>query len=375
MAIVGGGMTGALVASQFVRAGVSIAVLEAARIGAGSTVASTALLLQEPDLDLVALSKRYGPTAARRIWQLSFAAARKLATTFAEWDVDCGLTFRDSVYYTKSTERARLLQRELGHRHRAGLPGEWLTPGRVRAMTGMTATGGIRTRGNAQLDPYRACTGLFAAAAVEGAAIYERSRVRRIQQRRHGVRLHTDRGSIDAAQVIVATGYATREFRPLAGRFQLRHTFVLATHPLTPRDRRELGLHDVMLWDTDRPYHYVRWTPDRRLLLGGADRPFRHRHRDIRFSAGARDLRDYFETHMPSLAEVGIDYAWEGLFAMTPDSLPYIGPHRLYPRHGFALGYGGNGMTFAWLAAQILLEQWKGISSSDHQLFGFGRGA
>ena len=76
---------------------------------------------------------------------------------------------------------------------------------------------------------------------------------------------------------------------------------------------------------------------------------------------------------MPALAGVGIDYAWEGLFAITPDSLPYIGPHRRYPRHAFALGYGGNGMTFAWMAAQILLEQWKGIASSDHQLFSFNR--
>ena len=33
---------------------------------------------------------------------------------------------------------------------------------------------------------------------------------------------------------------------------------------------------------------------------------------------------------------------------MTADSLPYIGPHRRYPRHWFALGYGGNGMTFGF---------------------------
>jgi glycine/D-amino acid oxidase-like deaminating enzyme len=248
-----------------------------------------------------------------------------------------------------------------------------LPPRRVRELTGLTAAGAIRTRGNAQLNPYRACLGLLNAADRNGAAIFERSRVRRIQQRPHGVRLHTEHGTIDAAQVVIATGYATREFRPLAGRFQIRHTFVLATHPLTRRDRLDLGLGPVMLWDTERPYHYVRWTPDGRLLLGGADRPSGPRLKTI-FSEGARELREYFDSHLPTLAGVGIDYAWEGLFAITPDSLPYIGPHRRYPRHAFALGYGGNGMTFAWMAAQILLEQWKGIASSDHQLFGFSRG-
>jgi glycine/D-amino acid oxidase-like deaminating enzyme len=372
VAIVGGGMTGAMIAAHFAGSGVRVAVLEATRGGSGSTAASTALLLQEPDLDLSSLARRYGQSASRRIWELSFAAARHLASSFVKEKIACDLLYRDSVYYTKSAERARLLQRELARRHDAGLPGEWLSPRRVRDLTGLTAAGAIRTRGNAQLNPYRACLGLLDAADRNGAAIFERSRVRRIQQRPRGVRLHTERGSIDAAQVVIATGYATREFRPLAGRFQMRHTFVLASHPLTRHDRLEVGLGPVMLWDTERPYHYVRWTPDHRLLLGGADRPSTPRVRTM-FSEGARDLRDYFETHLPALAHVGIDYAWEGLFAITPDGLPYIGPHRRYPRHAFALGYGGNGMTFAWMAAQILLEQWKGIASSDHQLFGFSR--
>ena len=237
VAIVGGGMTGAMIAAQFAKSGVSVAVLEANRAGTGSTIASTALLLQEPDLDLSSLAKRYGRAASRRIWELSFSAARRLARSFVQEKIACNLLYRDSVYYTKSAERAGLLQRELAARHDAGLPGEWLSPRRVRELTGLTAAGAIRTRGNAQLNPYHACLGLIDAAARDGAAIFERSRVRRIQQRPRGVRLHTSRGSIDAAQVVIATGYATREFRPLAGRFRMRHTFVLATHPLTRRDR------------------------------------------------------------------------------------------------------------------------------------------
>ena len=58
---------------------------------------------------------------------------------------------------------------------------------------------------------------------------------------------------------------------------------------------------------------------------------------------------------------------------MTADSLPYIGPHRRYPRHWFALGYGGNGMTFGFLAARLLLERWQGVKSRDHALFEFAR--
>lgn len=76
---------------------------------------------------------------------------------------------------------------------------------------------------------------------------------------------------------------------------------------------------------------------------------------------------------LPALADIDIETSWKGLFAMTPDSLPYVGPHRKYPRHLYALGYGGNGMTFSSLASRLLLEQWRGERSPDHQLFRFGR--
>jgi glycine/D-amino acid oxidase-like deaminating enzyme len=92
-----------------------------------------------------------------------------------------------------------------------------------------------------------------------------------------------------------------------------------------------------------------------------------------RLSAASRELRAYFERLLPGLAGIPTAYVWEGLFAKTPDSLPYIGRHRRYPRHLFALGYGGNGMTFASLAGRLLLEQWQGIESPDHALFGFTR--
>jgi glycine/D-amino acid oxidase-like deaminating enzyme len=129
-----------------------------------------------------------------------------------------------------------------------------------------------------------------------------------------------------------------------------------------------------MIWDTDRPYHYARWTADRRLLLGGADRPIRAgQRRDAQFAIATRELRDYFEALVPALSTIKTEAAWEGLFAMTPDSFPYIGPHRRYPGHWFALGYGGNGMTFGVLSARLLLERWEGRMSPDHELFAFDR--
>ncbi|MBA2354637.1 MAG: FAD-binding oxidoreductase [Acidobacteria bacterium] len=240
----------------------------------------------------------------------------------------------------------------------------------------MAGRGAIETRGNAAFDPFKASLGLMAAAVAHGAQVFERSAVRRIERDGEGVRVHTAHGQVVASRVIVATGYATPDFRPLAGRFRMHHTYVLATEPVDDEQRRDLGLGNVLLWDTDRPYHYVRWTDDQRLLIGGEDRPVDpRRRRATQFREATRQLRAHFEALLPALADIRTDYAWEGLFAMTPDSLPYIGPHRRYPRHLFALGYGGNGMTFGFMAARMLLEHWQGTASPDHALFAFTRGA
>jgi glycine/D-amino acid oxidase-like deaminating enzyme len=130
-----------------------------------------------------------------------------------------------------------------------------------------------------------------------------------------------------------------------------------------------------MIWDTERPYHYARWTRDHRLIIGGRDRPVvsgtaaRRRALD----AGTRTVHADFVRLYPELAGIDIDYRWEGLFATTPDNLPYIGPHRRYPRHLFALGYGGNGMTFGFLASKLLLDWHRGDRQADHALFAFSR--
>jgi glycine/D-amino acid oxidase-like deaminating enzyme len=374
VAIIGGGFTGALIATTFAAEGVHVILLERDVVGSGSTLASSALLLQEPDQGLADLSARYGEKGAQRIWQLSRDAVRDLIHTINRHHISCDLEDRDTVHYATTTNTARRMRAEFRRRIAAGFICEWLTPPALRGLTGIEARGAILSRGGAQFNPYTACLGLMRTASAAGADLYERSAVTRIHRVHGGVRIHTQHGRIDAARVVIATGYATRHFRPLAGRFRMYRTYVSATRPLTAAERRAIGLGNVMVWDTERPYHYARWTPAGRLLLGGSDRPLRPGPRPAAaFRDATRELRADFERVFPALADTSIETEWEGLFAITPDSLPYVGPHQRYPGHLFALGYGGNGMTFGSLAARLLLEYWRGERSPDQCLFRFGR--
>jgi glycine/D-amino acid oxidase-like deaminating enzyme len=351
-----------------------VALLEARTIGSGSTAASTALLMQEPDKDLYELAERYGRARARRMWTSLIRATRDLSSAIENLEIDCDFHERDSIYFTFDPRKVSVLERELRERKRAGLPGRWLSSAALERVSGIAGEGAIATGGNAEVNPVKACRGFVRKAAAGGAKVFERSPVKRIVRTGQGVRVHTVGGMILADQVVVATGYATKDFKPLVGRFRLKDTFVIATRRLPAPLRRGLLAKRAMVWDTDRPYHYLRGTDDGRLILGGED--VKHRsNRDgaARLTVGRKRLMAYLARVYPTLADERPEYAWGGLFAETTDGLPYIGAHRRYPGHLFALGYGGNGMTASFLAAQILLGRYRRDSDPRESLFAFNR--
>jgi len=267
------------------------------------------------------------------------------------------------------------LRREHQLRRRARLPGRWVEGAALSALTGFDAPGAIVTAGNAEASPYAACLAIAGAARADGVSVHERTPAQRIDRQGDTAIVTLDTGrTIRADWAVVATGYATPAFERLAGRFRMMNTYVIATPRFTARERRQLGLSDVMVWDTRRPYHYLRWTPDGRLLFGGRDRPQLPGARRLQsLRRRTTELLADLAALYPALRGVRAEYAWEGLFAVTPDGLPYIGPHRLYPRQLFALGYGGNGMTLGFFGAQAVVRMAQGRPGPDDALFGFSR--
>jgi glycine/D-amino acid oxidase-like deaminating enzyme len=291
VAIVGGGITGAVIAWVLAAEGLSVAVVEAHRIGRGSTLASTALLMQEPDEDVLGLRQRYGASIARRLWKMSRDASLLFIELIEQLRIRCELEPRDSIYFTLD-QHARL-RHEHKLRRQAGFGGQWLGEAELRRVANIDGSG-IRTTGDAQVDPYKVCLGFVEAAERSGATIFEHTPAQRVEGRQGDMSIKTPQGRLTADSVIIATGFATPEFRPLAARFHMRHTYVLVTSKLSPRLRHRIGLSNVMLWDTNRPYHYARWTNDHRLMLGGGDRPqVRGPQRRRALREGTRDVKDY----------------------------------------------------------------------------------
>lgn len=130
---------------------------------------------------------------------------------------------------------------------------------------------------------------------------------------------------------------------------------------------------DVLLWNTDDPYLYIRTTPDGRIIIGGRDENFSNAYsRDKLINQKAKDLKKDFNNLFPSI-EFKPEFNWTGTFGSTKDGLPFIGTYKTLPNSYFSLGFGGNGITFSLIAAEIITDQMRGKTNSDAAIFSFER--
>ena len=164
MAIVGGGITGAAVAYLFASAGISVAVVDAARGRTREHSGEHRAVGAETDADFRELAARYGPARAARMWDLSRDATRSFVRTLQRLKIWFDLEPRDSVYSQARANHAVVLADEFAQRQRQGLGGRWLDAAALKRATGIDGQAGIRARKQVRVDPFKACIGLLRAA-------------------------------------------------------------------------------------------------------------------------------------------------------------------------------------------------------------------
>jgi len=373
VAVVGGGITGALIADELAAHGHAVAVLERRDIGWGSTSASTALLQYEIDTPLVDLAKRHGEAGAALAYTSCVAAIDWLRERADGLD---GVAFTPcrSLYYASRRRDVRDLREEFAARLRHGIDVEWWEPDDIEAAYGFRAPAAILSRQAAQVDPYRMAQKLLRRLHRQGAAVHDHEEVVDLQATSRRAVLRTAAGfQVRAGHVVLACGYESQRWlRKAVARNRSSYAFVSDPLPAALLG----GLVDSLAWETARPYLYLRTTPDRRLLVGGEDDaidiPAR---RDARVMAKARKLLKRAEELFPQLP-LRPAFAWGGTFAETKDGLPWFGAHPQWgPRVLFAMAYGGNGITYSALGAQLLRATVERRRHPLKALFSFDRRA
>ena len=372
VAIIGAGITGALVANALTNAGANVVVLDRRDVASGSTAASTGLLQYEQDGSLEALSRAVGLAGAVRIYRLGLEAVDEIERVCGEVGDSSGFRRRRCLYLASTRRDARALAREYALRVENGFDVSWLEPSELEARFGLAAPAALYGPGDAEIDTYRFTHAVLKKAVARGARVFDRTAVVKVRHSRTGIELVTDRGPrVRSARVIYAGGFETSERSPVKSLTNLNSTFVCVSEPVTSFAGWE---ERCLIWETARPYVYLRTTEDDRVVIGGEDSRFSTRHRSARVlvQKGNRLMRR-FSKMFPRI-EIEPSYVWGGVFAETRDGLPYIGSLEDAPNAWYALGYGANGITFAVNAAAILRDAYLGRPNADAKLFSFGRG-
>jgi glycine/D-amino acid oxidase-like deaminating enzyme len=372
--IVGGGLTGCACAWAFAGAGVKTILLEADSIGRGGTAESAGLIREDFDASFRENALAHGLRASRTMWQMMRRASLDFSAAIRRLGVRCDLASSDYLTITRAySGGARLLQREHQSRREAGLEHSWLKPAAVNREAAVESGGAIRTHGFT-FDPYRACVGFAAAASTRGAVLHEDSPVRRIRAGRKQVVVTTATGTIRAAAVVVATSAALSDLRALRRHLKAFDNYAVVTEPLPAAVRRQAGSRSSVLRDADAPPHLLRWLKDDRALFTGGDQPaVGERVRSKVLVQRTGQLMYELSVLYPPISGLQPEWAWASTHYETVDRLPFIGLHRNFPRHLFAMGAGQHGAGVAWLAARILLRQFQKEPAKGDDLFGFSR--
>lgn len=369
--IIGGGLTGCATAYQCAVAGLKPVLIEADRIGQGSAGRGAGLLLPEPGPSFRHVTERHGLRTARRIFESWRRASLDAAALIRRLSISCGLDACDH-FTVASRDDGKALRREYEARHAAGLDAQWVTPAVVRKATALEASGAVRLSACFTLDPHRACLGLAAAAKSRGATFFERSRATQVRAGAKHVEIVVAGGLLQARTVIVCTGSATAEFKPLRRHFKPREQYFVVTEPVPAAIRKQLAGREVTIGDTASPRHHVRWTRENRLLVtGGAQHETPARKREAVLVQRTGQLMYELLMMNPAISGLQPEYGWDGPYGGTVDGIMYIGPHRNYPHHLF--GLGGDSLSGAFLAARVLARAASGRPDKHDEIFGWTR--
>jgi glycine/D-amino acid oxidase-like deaminating enzyme len=370
VAVIGGGFTGLSAALALRERGASVAVLEAGRVIGEASGRNGGQCNNGTHQDYGALIASLGRDKAQAYYKAHVSAVDTVERMVAEHAIDC--SFRrcgrlklaaKPEHYDKIARAHALLKADVDP------DVELIPPDRIGSEVGSRGFhGGLLQTTSAQLHPGRFGIGLAEAAAAKGAMIYEQAPVTDLKRAPLGWTVTTPRGTIEAGQILVATGGAPMQspFRWFQRRLVAVGSFIIATEPLDNALIKQL-LPNRRNYVTSRVIgNFFRLTPDDRLIFGGRAR-FAISNATSDVKSGAI-LTEAMRRMFPELGQTRIEHVWGGMVDLTADRLPRAGEHEgLF----YAMGYSGHGVQMSvhmgqqmarYMGGDVAANPWENLA-------------
>ncbi|WP_127580221.1 NAD(P)/FAD-dependent oxidoreductase [Paenibacillus koleovorans] len=371
--VIGGGMCGALVASLLMEQQVDTVLVDKRGIAEGSTAANIGLLQFSNDKSLSACMRTFGEERGLRFYRRCAEALDELERLAAGLADRADFVRRPSLYFASEANHLPALREEYETLKQHGFAVDIWDQDRITEHYAFSKPGAIYYHDDAELDPYRFVHGLLDAARDRGLRIYTHTEVFGQAEDRDALVFHTGRHRIRAKYAVCAAGCEAQQIKRTPNA-EVTSTFAIAT-PSLPAEAFKGWHARSLIWETARPYLYLRTTADNRILVGGLDDSFTLRSECERMLPRKRELLlEAMRRLFPALGEVTAEYAWCGALGSSHDGMPMIGRQAGFPgRCYFMLGYGGNGTVYGMIGAKLIADWIVEGQSPDADLFRFDR--
>ena len=369
--VVGGGITGSLIAHQCMEEGYDTVLIDKREVANGSSSATTSMLQYEIDTPLYELIELIGKYGAEASYQACFDAIDQLQKVCKQIKSKAGYKKKRSLYFAAYKKDIAWLKKEFEARREAGFDVSWVEADEIEKKYNFSQThGGILSEQGASVDAFTLVHEILEFNTNHGLRVFDKTELKEVRTHKshNEVLLHTE-AVIKAKKIVYCIGYESVNF--------IKEKFVdlISTYAIVSEINEAMSkkYDDLLIWNTADPYIYLRTTTDGRFLIGGEDEEFRNpQKRDRLISRKEKKLVKLFEKHLPQVPFYP-DFAWAGTFGVTKDGLPYIGEHKNFKNSYFVLGFGGNGITFSVTGMEMVSDWLKGKKHPLTTWFKFGR--
>ncbi|BFO66804.1 NAD(P)/FAD-dependent oxidoreductase [Chryseobacterium sp. KCF3-3] len=369
--IVGGGITGSLIAHQMIEDGYTTVLIDKRELCNGSTSATTSMLQYEIDIPLYELIEKIGEKGAVLSYKACSDAIDRIEKLTKIIRSKAGFKRKNSLYFASKKKDTEWLKKECETRKQNGFDVEWLEAKDIlRKFEFENTYGGILSKQGASIDAFQFAHELFMHNVKKGLKIFDKTEMVKVEEHKGFNLVTVDSGfEIRAKKIIYCIGYESKNL--LKENFvNLKSTYAVVSEI---DEEKFKNISSTLVWNTDDPYLYMRTTDDGRLLIGGGDEDF--------YDAEKRDaiLHKKEKEILKNLNKIKPDYhfytdfVWAGTFGETKDGLPYIGEHQKFKNSYFVLGFGGNGITFSITGMEMASLFMKGKKHPLSRYFQFGR--